>query len=566
MIHIRFLFFNLCILVLLELHALSDTITWDCTVLSGWNISQHGTVEIIDNNYIEMAGENVINFNKSVFVERDLSLDCKTNVIINYYGFTFEDTTDSAFAQYFCDGNTTDGIIVYFNHAINNVSFFNNSFDLSELKCATVTFRIGGDVNADSDFVHLIHVQIQYDSCDLCYMNYVHGMQMNIDTETLAHPGNVLINDIMEISFDFAWTDNYYNHETLIEIGGTDPIYGGFHSIPDITLNVWKGDYGIIYVYFSDISRISDSYFSWVYRVKDPALALLKDGKKHHFEYRFSKRELIIGIDSIVWINKTNDTYIYDYLNDTRLPLYVHYDAVSNLCFNSYSKHVKQQIVSVDTYSKYLVINETKTWSDAQFLCTYYFGTNLATIQSDNDWYEALGSIRNTEYSENQIWTGLYNKLENNEDIWQWVDATDSTVLNRSTFNLYSGQCRGTSRDKIELQNCCGSINVELQNLNDAHCQNQQYFMCAGNMKYAIISTPYTWSQAYNHCKKVYNSTLATIQTEHDKNEFQLLIKSAGVVNKHIWIGTYYNNSEIICHTYYNNSEIICHTYYNNSE
>eukprot|EP01084_Bolivina_argentea_P088409 159617_1 len=281
----------------------------------------------------------------------------------------------------------------------------------------------------------------------------------------------------MEISFDFEYTDSYYSHEALIEIGGMDPIYGGHQQIPMIALVISNSnEKGIVFVYLSDIKRIGDSPYSWDYgySVQNPALALLKDGKKHHFEYRFSKRELIIGIDSIVWINKTNDTYIYDYLNDTRLPLYVHYDAVSNLCFNSYSKHVKQQIVSVDTYSKYLVINETKTWSDAQFLCTYYFGTNLATIQSDNDWYEALGSIRNTEYSENQIWTGLYNKLENNEDIWQWVDATDSTVLNRSTFNLYSGQCRGTSRDKIELQNCCGSINVELQNLNDAHCQNQQ--------------------------------------------------------------------------------------------
>eukprot|EP01084_Bolivina_argentea_P088408 159615_1 len=552
MIHALFLFFNLYLL--LALHALSNTITWDCTVLSGWNISQHGTVQIIDNAYMEIVGDNAT----SVFVERDLSLDCKTNVIINYYGFTFEDTTDSAFAQYFCDGNTTDGIIIYFNQAINNISFFNNSFDLSELKCTTVTFRVGGD------FVHLLHVQIQYDGCDLCYDTYVHGMQMHFDQyeHYLAHPGNVLINDIMEISFDFEY-DSYGNGEIIFQIGGWIPIYDEFILMPEIRLYVWKGIWKFN-VYFSDIGRIGYPYWSWSYFVEDAALAaLFGDGKKHHFEYKFSKRELVLVIDNIVWINKTNETFIF--LNDTWLPFYVHNGSVSNLCFNSYSKHVKQQIVSVDTYSKYLVINETKTWSDAQFLCTYYFGTNLATIQSDNDWYEALGSIRNTEYSENQIWTGLYNKFANNQDIWQWVDGTDNVVLNGSILNLHSGQCRGTPRDQKEVQHCCGSIK-DMNSLRDAHCQNQQYFMCAGNMKYAIISTPYTWSQAYNHCKKVYNSTLATIKTKHDLNEFELLIKSAGVVNKHIWISTYYNNSEIICHTYYNNSEIICHTYYNNSE
>ena len=67
----------------------------------------------------------------------------------------------------------------------------------------------------------------------------------------------------------------------------------------------------------------------------------------------------------------------------------------------------------------YSLIKEMKSWYDADSYCIKYFGSHLATIQSESD----ISATNETCGAENMCWIGL-NDLKNETD-YKWVDGSD---------------------------------------------------------------------------------------------------------------------------------------------
>eukprot|EP01084_Bolivina_argentea_P290961 499963_1 len=148
------------------------TESWECDTLNGWTKSSVGSVTISVNearcqnqDCIKMIADSDSNI-ESVFVQKDIDLVDKINVIISYYGFTnsFDDSDEKGFAEYFCTNDANVKNIQYFNEQISDITPFYVVMDLSMMPCNKITVKIGGKLSGTADFVYLSHVKLEYQS------------------------------------------------------------------------------------------------------------------------------------------------------------------------------------------------------------------------------------------------------------------------------------------------------------------------------------------------------------------------------------------------------------------
>eukprot|EP01084_Bolivina_argentea_P012066 22622_1 len=203
------------------------------------------------------------------------------------------------------------------------------------------------------------------------------------------------------------------------------------------------------------------------------------------------------------------------------------------------------------TYSKYLWLNTKTHWERAQFMCEYVFGTNLATINVNDDWNEAKAVINNLGLSDYRFYIGL-NDIDHNGE-FEWIDNTLCNYTSSGSCNdsPYFFTC--TIGDLCEKFRCCTTMSVEgvisqypcIANFYDQAviaypnvANPKEYFMCSSNLKYTIIIDNYTWLDASNYCTLFYSELgLATIINNKDRKELTSLTQGSGVFNQLIWLG-----------------------------
>nr|XP_055046006.1 macrophage mannose receptor 1-like [Misgurnus anguillicaudatus] len=173
------------------------------------------------------------------------------------------------------------------------------------------------------------------------------------------------------------------------------------------------------------------------------------------------------------------------------------------------------------SWCDYLVVEETKTWYEAQAYCRQNH-IDLATVQSNEDWTN-VQEADNTVFT-SVAWTGLYNDVT----AWRWSYQNENM-----TFVIWQS---GQPNNKFSHQEC---ISFESNTWNDRDCQETYQFFCfnvngMGSNRYVWIRNWMNWSDAQSYCRQHYTD-LATIRSQTENDYLVQMTAGQGIV----WIGLF---------------------------
>ncbi|XP_058235788.1 macrophage mannose receptor 1-like [Hemibagrus wyckioides] len=181
---------------------------------------------------------------------------------------------------------------------------------------------------------------------------------------------------------------------------------------------------------------------------------------------------------------------------------------------------------------KYVVINETKRWYDAQIYCREKY-TDLVSVRNQTENEEIWRMINSSVHQ--KVWIGLFN------DSWKWSDQSNSLFRYWSSDKPSGGL------------NCSAVSESEKRYWSDVNCTEKLPFICHEN-KLILINENLTWKEALRYCRN-HHHDLVSVRTE----EMQLWVKEVAqnTSNEHVWLGLrhtctlgfwYWVNGEMICY------------------
>eukprot|EP01084_Bolivina_argentea_P214322 363858_1 len=190
--------------------------------------------------------------------------------------------------------------------------------------------------------------------------------------------------------------------------------------------------------------------------------------------------------------------------------------------------------------AKYKLIIESKTWSEANEYCYDTYGTQLATIITDEDYDLSVAVKAAGGASTWRTWIGL-NDIRG-EGSWYWSDGHSCDYASGNCANdphWYPGQPNnyGGEQDCADLWSSNG--------FTDRPCDNTYTFLCNVGYNnhvilYSAVSTPKTWSDANDYCQSKYGTSLATITTPEQFEAATHIIESSNIrttSTTNVWIG-----------------------------
>ncbi|XP_046710803.1 putative C-type lectin domain family 20 member A [Silurus meridionalis] len=171
---------------------------------------------------------------------------------------------------------------------------------------------------------------------------------------------------------------------------------------------------------------------------------------------------------------------------------------------------------------KYYLIQEGKTWNDAQAYCRANYD-DLAVIKSAENVIEFQSEVQGQNFSSN-AWVGMYNDVNS----WRWSLGNEPVGLKMWVAVL-------KQPDNKIPEELCGGINL-LGWLDDS-CKNVHPFVCfddrySGSNSYISLSSEVTWYDAQSYCRQ-HHTDLASArnQTEQSAIRSKILLFS--------WIGLF---------------------------
>ncbi|XP_053472112.1 macrophage mannose receptor 1-like isoform X1 [Ictalurus furcatus] len=182
--------------------------------------------------------------------------------------------------------------------------------------------------------------------------------------------------------------------------------------------------------------------------------------------------------------------------------------------------------------NRYMLINEKKTWYDAQTYCREKH-TDLVSVRNKTENDEIWKVIKNP--SNENVWIGLF------KDSWKWSDQSNSSF-------------RYWSSDKPSGDLNCAAVNVSDQDhWTNMSCTEKLPFICHEN-KLILIKQNLTWKEALNYCRN-HHYDLVSVRTE----EMQLWVKEVvqNTSTEYVWLGLrhtcalgfwYWVTGEMICY------------------
>ncbi|XP_053532213.1 macrophage mannose receptor 1 isoform X2 [Ictalurus punctatus] len=182
--------------------------------------------------------------------------------------------------------------------------------------------------------------------------------------------------------------------------------------------------------------------------------------------------------------------------------------------------------------SRYMFINEKKTWYDAQTYCREKH-TDLVSVRNQTENEEIKKVIQNAP--DKNVWIGLFNNS------WKWSDQSNSSF-------------RYWSSDKPSGDLNCTAVNVSDQDhWTNVSCTEKLPFICHEN-KLILINQSLTWKEALRYCRN-HHYDLGSVRTE----EMQLWVKEVvqNASTEHVWLGLrhtcalgfwYWVTGEMICY------------------
>ncbi|XP_045546180.1 macrophage mannose receptor 1 isoform X2 [Salmo salar] len=167
--------------------------------------------------------------------------------------------------------------------------------------------------------------------------------------------------------------------------------------------------------------------------------------------------------------------------------------------------------------NKYIVITESKTWSDAQLYCREKH-TDLASVRNTTE-METIKSILLNPGNNQPVWIGLKKSLG------VWSDQSGSSYRNWDS-NEPNGGNDGAF---------CGEVKSSGK-WNDKACTQTQPFICYDD-ELVLVSENKTWSEALWHCRNL-DMELVSAHNQSIQHLVQQRAKKAST--PFVWLGLRY--------------------------
>ncbi|XP_029557701.1 macrophage mannose receptor 1-like [Salmo trutta] len=133
--------------------------------------------------------------------------------------------------------------------------------------------------------------------------------------------------------------------------------------------------------------------------------------------------------------------------------------------------------------SKYILITEKKTWSEAQRYCRQNH-TDLASVRDEAE-KSSIQNITHNNTIQEEVWIGLYRE-------WRWSDQSGSTFRNWMTGEPNGAAVVGGEKLCVEV--------LPSGEWNDNPPTTKHPFICYDD-KLVLVSENKTWSEALWYCR-----------------------------------------------------------------
>ena len=216
-------------------------------------------------------------------------------------------------------------------------------------------------------------------------------------------------------------------------------------------------------------------------------------------------------------------------------------------------------ITIVHGTSRFIAVNLSKNWTDAQQYCQSTYGTSLATILSDYDNHEArYVSSKEGISSGDNLWIGLSDIDKEGTFIWE-----DGTGEYNDFYNHFSS---GQPDNNEGNEHCVEIKSSKNDYWNDAPCFLKYSFICNYPFSYiAVNSIKLNFSDSQMYCQNNFSTNLATI-FNGDNNNIAFNTNSNSNDNNS-WIGLYdkYGNNKWNGNVWIDNISDIRYTNWDNT-
>ncbi|XP_066517951.1 macrophage mannose receptor 1-like [Hoplias malabaricus] len=187
--------------------------------------------------------------------------------------------------------------------------------------------------------------------------------------------------------------------------------------------------------------------------------------------------------------------------------------------------------VSVYSPYQYVLVNENKTWTEAQSYCRQKY-TDLATVNNMEEMMNLNTTLKDKTTS--SVWIGLNR---GNTGRWLWSLADGGLYSEGEEYRNWSlGQ--PDNAGGIEY---CGTIFYCNGKWNDDSCNKTHPFVCYDEInsthRYIFMNKTMTWHEAQSYCREHYTD-LVTVRNRTENQEIWDLSKSSHN-NDDVWIGLF---------------------------
>ncbi|XP_036419920.1 macrophage mannose receptor 1-like [Colossoma macropomum] len=169
-----------------------------------------------------------------------------------------------------------------------------------------------------------------------------------------------------------------------------------------------------------------------------------------------------------------------------------------------------------NTTGRYVLINESKSWSDAQTYCRERY-TDLVSVRNQTENQKIWNLVK---YSISpDVWIGLFN------DSWKWSDQSDSS------FRYWAPN----QPDNQGGNEKCAAVSMTDQgHWSDLNCQNKLPFICFETDKLILINQNLTWREALRYCRDNHVDLVSVLS-----EEIQLWVKVVAqkASTELVWLG-----------------------------
>ncbi|KAF4085429.1 hypothetical protein AMELA_G00118780, partial [Ameiurus melas] len=170
---------------------------------------------------------------------------------------------------------------------------------------------------------------------------------------------------------------------------------------------------------------------------------------------------------------------------------------------------------------KYYLINQGKTWSDAQAFCRATY-TDLAIIKSNDDMVQLQNEAQIQQFS-SSAWIGLYNDINS----WRWSFGNEP-LGSMKKWNQGEPNNAG-GHEECVITSFLGWADISCTWLYPLLCFDDRQ---TGIGRYIYISSTMTFLEAQSYCRQHYTDlTSVRNTTEH--------LAIQGLVTEWTWIGLF---------------------------